>query len=218
MTSDINTGELLLNKKNQSYILTLIIICVLVAVLIFFYFFSFVPIQGESMENTIHDKQYCFSQRKAYNINRGDIVIINLPESDDKHDVVKRVIGISGDKILFMRAENNSYVDLYIRKKGENSFKKLNEPYLKERMRYIPAIFNHTDVLPYDSKLTQYNFNKYDHNVDPNVYSNIDNKCVIVPNGNIFFLGDNRNVSRDSRYYGTQPLKNVKYKVLSVVY
>ncbi len=213
--NDIGTGELLFNKKKQSIVLTLIVIFLLLAVLVFFYFFSFIPIEGESMENTIHDKQYCLVQRKCNTICRGDIVIVDVADENSKssHDIVKRVIGLSGDKLIFMLSSDGRYVEIYICKKGENSFKRVNEPYIKEPMKST-ANYNQVEVMQYDSKLTTYNLDT----LDPETYNTVIKNTFIIPNGNVFFLGDNRNVSRDSRYYGTRPLTKVKYKVLSIIY
>ena len=210
----LGTGELLLNRKKQSVALPLFIVFILLGVLIFFYFFAFIPIKGRSMENTIFEDQYCFVQRKGYSVSRGDIVIIEVPNDDDNgtHDIVKRVIGVAGDRLIFMRSANNAVIETYICKKGENHFNKLNESYIKEPMHNVN--FHDTWVLQYDPLLTTYNLDTLDHQT----YAGIDPFILYVPKNSIYFLGDNRNISGDSRKYGTRTLDKVKYKVIKVMY
>ena len=54
-------------------------------------------VEGRSMEPTLRDRQWMFSDRFG-EIERGDIVTAWMPESEDV-SIVKRVIGVPGDKI-----------------------------------------------------------------------------------------------------------------------
>ncbi len=213
--NDIATGDLLLKKEKQSYVMTLIVVFVLIAALVFFYFFAFIPIDGESMENTIPNNRQCLVLRKCFSVERGDIVIVDVSTKDDKesHEIIKRVIAVAGDKLIFMRGENRNIIETYLCKSGSNRFIKLNEPYIKEDMLSSANNFYDIPILNYTPELTTYDLDTLDHQI----YAKIDPYINYVPKNSIFFLGDNRNISRDSRYYGTRPLSKVKYKVLTVI-
>lgn len=76
MNSELNRGETLLNQKKSAFLDASLyaLIFLLLGFIVFFYFLSFVPITGESMENTMYDKQYCLVLRKCFDVERGDIV------------------------------------------------------------------------------------------------------------------------------------------------
>ena len=217
MNGELNRGETLLNQKKTAFldISLYALIFVLIGFILFFYFLSFVPITGESMENTMYDKQYCLVQRKCFDVERGDIVTINTAKNGEKeHLIVKRVIATAGDTVVFMASKDKTYVDLYICTAGSDRFRKLNEPYIKERMRRSSPVYGEMNIMNFDPDLTEIDLTD-EKNSD--AVAEIKNYSVTVPKNNVFFLGDNRNISRDSRYYGTRNLNKVTSKVLCVL-
>ncbi|MCH5165408.1 MAG: signal peptidase I [Clostridiales bacterium] len=207
-----STGKTLFNEK-ESFIppaSIYFVIFLLVGFLIFFYFLSFIPISGNSMENTMFNHQYCLVQRKCFDVKRGDIVTINTAAKGEKDNlIIKRVIGMEGDQIIFMLSDDKYYVDLYIRKAGESHFKLKHEPYIKERMERNSANYYNVNLLKYNPQLTEIDFStSYD--------SSFDDYIITVPKSHVYFLGDNRNISRDSRYYKTRNLSCVTSKVLLI--
>ena len=118
-------------------------------------------------------------------VRRGDIIVFKFPFQDHPH-YVKRVIGVPGDRIKI--------VDQQVYRNGE----RLIEPYAY-----------HDAAAPYDPFL--YNFPPAGHeelisSMQPEwadqIFKYIQNGQIVVPAGNYFAMGDNRDHSWDSRYWG----------------
>lgn len=118
---------------------------------------------------------------------RGDVVVFRYPE-DPSTPFIKRVVGLPGDRI--------GYYDkvLYINGK----------PAQQERLGpYISA--HHTSNMTSASERIEH-LGSMEHEilVQPGYPSLLEGETV-VPDGHYFVLGDNRDNSRDSRYWGTVP-------------
>lgn len=118
-------------------------------------------------------------------VRRGNIIVFKFPFQDHPH-YVKRVIGVPGDRIKI--------VDQQVYRNGE----RLIEPYAY-----------HDAAAPYDPFL--YNFPPAGHeelisSMQPEwadqIFKYIQNGQIVVPAGNYFAMGDNRDHSWDSRYWG----------------
>jgi signal peptidase I len=126
-------------------------------------------------------------------IHRGDIVVFLSPMTPGLY-VVKRVIGVPGDR-LHLR-------DGVVYRNGE----KLAELYVNHDAANIdqdtPYRLNFPAVTPtYADQLADYwqlSLRQY-----------IQGDDIVVPPDSYFAMGDNRDVSYDSRYWGFIPQKNV---------
>jgi signal peptidase I len=127
-------------------------------------------------------------------IRRGDIIVFRFPV-DVRQTFVKRVIGIPGDRI---RLVNKS---VYL------NGKPLDEPYKFHKTSYIDS---YRDNFPTDPNTR----------VDDRALEMLDRHVqggeVIVPPDNYFAMGDNRDSSLDSRYWGFVPRGNVIGKPLII--
>jgi signal peptidase I len=116
-------------------------------------------------------------------VKRGDIVAFRYPE-DVRQTYVKRVIGLPGDRI---RLENKHVI-----RNGQ----KLDEPYARYSS---PGIDDYRDNFP-----TAPEFYTTGRGREMFV-SNVQDGEVVVPPDTLFVLGDNRDNSLDSRYWGFVP-------------
>lgn len=90
------------------------LICV---VLVFTFMFRVVGVDGDSMMDTLYDKERLLMQSSFYTPDRGDIVVIN--QYADK-PLIKRIIAVGGDTVYIDPQTYEVYVN------GE----KLDEPYV----------------------------------------------------------------------------------------
>ncbi len=162
-------------------------------------------IPSSSMENTLLIGDHVFVNRIAFaprtrwigpllpyrEIHRGDIVVFLSPMTPGLY-VVKRIIGVPGDRIHLREG--------VVYRNGE----KLTEPFVKHKdsVQYDPYRLNFPATPPtYADQLPEY--------WQLSLAQYIQGDDLVVPSGNYFAMGDNRDVSYDSRYWGFIPQQNV---------
>jgi len=117
------------------------------------------------------------------NPKRGDVIVFKTP-ADNRTDYIKRLIGLPGDQIQFI--DSNLYVN--------------NSEIIKSRISKNDNIFcgsKNIDVFTFEETLP----NGVKHNsvyLKNFPYNNSDS--YTVPKDHYFFLGDNRDCSKDSRF------------------
>jgi len=227
MDGTIINGERLFEPK-QSRVPTAILYAViffLTVLLLFYYMFGCIPIKGSSMENNIFDGQYAMIMRGGFVINPGDVVIVDIAEKKSDNLIIKRVIAIEGDRLLFVRSKNGLYVDTYYCAADGDGFTLCDESEtVKERM--TDAMFN-SEAQP-DICVMSYAERSFIESIDlgdplsgktdaeKQKIERLLKYVVSVPKNCLFFMGDNRNISVDSRTYGVRNKKYVAGKVLSI--
>jgi len=127
-------------------------------------------------------------------VKRGDIIVFRYP-LDIKQDYVKRVIGVPGDRIHIVNKQ------VYV------NGRKLDEPYKFHKTPYI---------VPYRDTFPALASRGLRPSAVEMLTNHVVNGEVVVPNGHYFAMGDNRDNSDDSRFWGFVPRENIKGKPLLV--
>lgn len=129
---------------------------------------------------------------------RGDIFVFRWP-ADPSTYFIKRIVGIPGDHI--------SYLDKVLYVNG-----------IKAAQIY------QNDAIDFDETGNEWKVSQYQEDllgVKHSIYLNADKKRddfrdIVVPQGMYFAMGDNRDDSADSRYWGFVPDKNIVGKAVSI--
>lgn len=137
---------------------------------------------------------------------RGDVIVFIYPRDESLY-YIKRVVGIAGDRV---EVRNKT---LYINHKmiprdplkknaSDETLKQLND-----------AKYTASSIDMYTEHLSG-----TDHMMmlDRNSFMGESSGPITVPDDSLFVMGDNRDYSNDSRYWGFVPLKNVKGKAMVI--
>jgi signal peptidase I len=143
------------------------------------------------------------------NPQRGDVMVFRFPENPSQ-DYIKRVIGVGGDKIEYRNKRliiNGQEVSTqpngdYNYVEGELNFVSAQK-FVEKFASGQHAILRQLDVPPVHlGGVHQFPFREYCAYNDTGFVCN-------VPSGYYFMMGDNRDSSSDSRYWGFVPDANI---------
>jgi signal peptidase I len=162
-----------------------------------------------SMENTLLVGDHVLVDKLAYapgdavskhllpyeDVKRGDIIVFRNPLKINEN-LVKRAMGIPGDRI---RLENKQ---LFVNGKPVNESR-----YVIHSTHYVD---DYRDNFPCQPNAS------VPERVIAMLRDNVSNGELIVPPGQVFAMGDNRDNSLDSRYWGFVPRENIIGKPLMI--
>ncbi len=200
------------------------LITVVMALFLMTFIAQAVAVPTGSMQNTINIGDHLFVNKFIFGkptpvlgrllptreIKRGDIIVFKLPD-DPKINYVKRVIGLPGDKVQV---------------KGQRVF--VNDKELPEERALVEPpdpLKPELDVIKVEPKpegawYRVYHYIDRSHGGDD--YESSDGvkygvaEPVKVPEGKYFVMGDSRDNSQDSRYWGFVPRENIFARALYV--
>jgi signal peptidase I len=183
--------------SSQSLLCTLVI-----AIFIVTFVVQAFQIPSDSMEDTLLIGDYLLVDKLRYGgsglagyimpyrpVRHGDIVVFKYP-IDPRQFFVKRVIGVPGDRVRMI--DRRVYVNGI----------PLQEPYV----RYSGRV---EDKFRDDFPQLNIPVPDLDGAWWLEMRKLVEDGQLIVPEGNYFVMGDNRDDSRDSRYWGFVPRENI---------
>jgi len=194
---------------------------ILIVFLLRSFFVEPFKIPSGSMIPTLHVGDFILVNRYTYGLRlpiinkkfieinqpqRGDVMVFHYPE-DPSTDYIKRVIGVPGDVVVYRNKRlwiNGAEQEL--KRDGDYNYVDNSTLSFTHTERFIEDLGGHAHpvILDPERPLLRLegvaNFPLHEQCA----YSEEEVRCTVPP-GNYFMMGDNRDNSRDSRYWGFVP-------------
>ncbi len=186
---------------------------ILIAIIIRTFFFQAFFIPSSSMEPTLLVGDRIFVSKFSYGYSkhsfpfslplinervlfsepeRGDIIVFKTPENL-RIDYIKRLVGLPGDKIQMINGILHINDIPVKRKKIRSETKLINNGQIRNVLVYKETMPNNISYETFDMGNTR-----------------ADNTSeIFIPEDSYFFMGDNRDNSKDSRFVGSVPKNNL---------
>ena len=186
---------------------------ILIAIIIRTFFFQAFFIPSSSMEPTLLVGDRIFVSKFSYGYSkhsfpfslplinkrvlfsepeRGDIIVFKTPENL-RIDYIKRLVGLPGDKIQMIDGILHINDIPVKRKKIRSETKLINNGQIRNVLVYEETLPNNVSYETFDMGNTR-----------------ADNTSeIFIPEDSYFFMGDNRDNSKDSRFVGSVPKNNL---------
>tara|TARA_S200000501_G_scaffold67318_1_gene58785 strand:- start:895 stop:1629 length:735 start_codon:yes stop_codon:yes gene_type:complete len=186
---------------------------ILIAIIIRTFFFQAFFIPSSSMEPTLLVGDRIFVSKFSYGYSKhsfpfslplinervlfsepelGDIIVFKTPENL-RIDYIKRLVGLPGDKIQMIDGILHINDIPVKRKKIRSETKLINNGQIRNVLVYEETLPNNISYETFDMGNTR-----------------ADNTSeIFIPEDSYFFMGDNRDNSKDSRFVGSVPKNNL---------
>ncbi len=188
-------------------------------------------IPSGSMIPTLHVGDFILVNKFAYGIRlpiisqkiidignpqRGDVMVFHYPENP-AIDYIKRVVGLPGDEVIY-RGKQLLINGVAQEQKSEGEYNYVdNGLSFVHTNRYAENLSGHVHPILINPELPSYHAGSVSDfpQREQCSYTFEEVRCT-VPKGHYFMMGDNRDNSRDSRYWGFVPDKMIVGKAFFI--
>ena len=178
-----------------------------------------VRVDGESMVGTLQNQDLLLASKISYdfggNPQRGDIVIL-IPPADPSQDFIKRLVGLPGDEVVY-RDKKITVNGTPWPQTPDGAYGYLEGLSYATTERFIERVGDREHAIAQNPAMQPV----YPNNVrqfpgrENCVYNDRGFTCK-VPAGNYLMMGDNRDNSDDSRYWGFVPDDHIRGKAFFI--